>query len=965
MSFSQADALRLAMAAENSSGRTSRFNISTRGIQLTDAEAEAIMEAYHIEEEKEKTWTRRFVESKLQHYKWYFPRKDIPGAPSLQKAWAYFEHVTLPRHFTGEKSAGAVLRRAEPGEQGDTELYHAMRTSQANLIEFGTGIDLYFQTCALLCLMFFLAGLVNIPNIYYYAANYSGEKHRGWALEGSAVCTQTYWAVCEDCATDQVELDEVADRVAVAADGTVLVLRNDCEVGLEQGIVNWATWIFFFFFLTGISLYLQARETRFDQDKLTAGDYSVMVKNPPPDATDPDKWRDYFEQFAEKQVTLVTVHLNNEEMLKKLMERRKKRDLLRRMLKKGTNMDDENALRVAVDDHIRERDLEPKGCFGSFLECTVFWPLKMIGLIHAAETLLEKVNSLTEEIKEFQKRRYEVSKVFVTFETEEGQRAAMAALSVRRIDISMNNVEKAPPCAVFHDRVLRVVQPTEPSAVRFMDQSTTKLYRSVSVFLTFGVTIALISLAAFLEDITRQKWGPQYSGPLVSIFNGIIPLFVHVLMLFERHQTEELFQSSLYLKITIFRWVNTAVVINYITPFTNSLGGRSTDLLPSISAILWSETFIVPALRLLDIGGKFQRHVLAPRAMTQEQMNLNFLGTPYNLGERYTDLTKVLFVCFFYSALFPASFWFGFAILLVQYHADKWCLLRIWGYSPSLGNTLAVYSRKYFFTGASLAFIIASAYAWAQFPYDDVCDKEGESVTRTEIPYTGVTLLKDILAAGTEGEAATVNITVGQEESVYFCSQGYRGRPGINFPPQVEDQPGDLRWMTESQETLVNVYYWSVIFAVVVFVLGSFLTTIVNTIKTWLSSHYEERGASQKIDFSCNLDIEAYVPRVKLRTYPFPFLAANVDDLDERLLGFTDKDNSVDHHNMVFDVPYPGMHRTKRMSPDQPAPPQSETPVADSQSEDQQPIFGVVKHYPPPWYSESPPNELDHIVNVG
>lgn len=78
-------------------------------------------------------------------------------------------------------------------------------------------------------------------------------------------------------------------------------------------------------------------------------------------------------------------------------------------------------------------------------------------------------------------------------------------------------------------------------------------------------------------------------------------------------------------------------------------------------------------------------------------------------------MTKVLFVCFFYSALFPASFLFGFVILLVQYHVDKFCLLRIWGFSPSLGNSLAVYSRRYFFTGATVAFIIASAYAWAQF----------------------------------------------------------------------------------------------------------------------------------------------------------------------------------------------------------------------------------------------------------
>lgn len=234
--------------------------------------------------------------------------------------------------------------------------------------------------------------------------------------------------------------------------------------------------------------------------------------------------------------------------------------------------------------------------------------------------------------------------------------------------------------------------------------------------------------------------------------------------------------------------------------------------------------------------------------MTQEQMNLNFLGTPYNLGERYTvsygvnvkqlsvlpvcspcrqrkDLTKVLFVCFFYSALFPASFLFGFAILFVQYHVDKFCLLRIWGFSPSLGSSLAKYSRRYFFTGATVAFIISSSYAWAQFrkllcevpslrPWsqcltlsvvsnlamisanDNVCDPTGGDITRAEIPYS-VYLLNE--TESSNGEIDPVNVLVEQEEPVYYCPQGFRQQSGFAFPMTPDDQPEGLRWMTDSQ----------------------------------------------------------------------------------------------------------------------------------------------------------------------
>jgi hypothetical protein len=58
-------------------------------------------------------------------------------------------------------------------------------------------------------------------------------------------------------------------------------------------------------------------------------------------------------------------------------------------------------------------------------------------------------------------------------------------------------------------------------------------------------------------------------------------------------------------------------------------------------AILISELFLTPLLRFLDISGNIQRHVLAPRALTQSEMNLNFLGTPYRLGERFTVRTQI------------------------------------------------------------------------------------------------------------------------------------------------------------------------------------------------------------------------------------------------------------------------------------------------------------------------------------
>jgi hypothetical protein len=86
------------------------------------------------------------------------------------------------------------------------------------------------------------------------------------------------------------------------------------------------------------------------------------------------------------------------------------------------------------------------------------------------------------------------------------------------------------------------------------------------------------------------------------------------------------------------------------------------------------------------------------------------------------DLTKILFVVFYYSALYPFGFVMGFFIIAMQYVTDRFSLLRIWGWNPNLGSELANFSRKYMVTGALMTFAIICSYQFSQFPYDNVCD---------------------------------------------------------------------------------------------------------------------------------------------------------------------------------------------------------------------------------------------------
>jgi hypothetical protein len=193
------------------------------------------------------------------------------------------EHITLPRHFTGGAGgADHVLRRAEPGETEPTELYNFFSTPSSAFIEWGIGVDLYFSSLRLMAIAVLIAGIINIPNIMFYASTeyspvtqqeYHDQNNNitssriSWSLIGSAICTTGKWVACPTCTLDDFDFEE-RFRLGVADNGEVLVLQNGCNGGnLQQGTINMLTLVFLSIFMFLTALYLRHRAIRFDEDK--------------------------------------------------------------------------------------------------------------------------------------------------------------------------------------------------------------------------------------------------------------------------------------------------------------------------------------------------------------------------------------------------------------------------------------------------------------------------------------------------------------------------------------------------------------------------------------------------------------------------------------------------------------------------------------------------------------------------
>lgn len=126
---------------------------------------------------------------------------------------------------------------------------------------------------------------------------------------------------------------------------------------------------------------------------------------------------------------------------------------------------------------------------------------------------------------------------------------------------------------------------------------------------------------------------------LIAILNMTIPRLLRLVNCLESHSAEGSYQASLYAKVSIFRFVNTAIVTTWIKPFTATISADSTALIPAIYAVLKAETVVAPVLHMIDVVGHIKRFLLAPRASNQAAVNRFFRGSKQFLGEKYTVRT--------------------------------------------------------------------------------------------------------------------------------------------------------------------------------------------------------------------------------------------------------------------------------------------------------------------------------------
>jgi hypothetical protein len=200
--------------------------------------------------------------------------------------------------------------------------------------DFGLGTGLYFTNLRALIFMTLVLGMLNIPNMIYFGSDdYSGDDSTSpLLLQGSAVCTLTSWVPCPKCNITEQWADNM-NRIAntTLEDGTTLIfaLRNECDgAKIQLARINFITIVILVLGLVALGFHQEKWEKLFNEGKETASDYSIVVKNPPVAASDPDEWKLYFERTFRAKVALVTIGIDNDLLVRTLVQRR---EVLRRL----------------------------------------------------------------------------------------------------------------------------------------------------------------------------------------------------------------------------------------------------------------------------------------------------------------------------------------------------------------------------------------------------------------------------------------------------------------------------------------------------------------------------------------------------------------------------------------------------------------------------------------------------------
>jgi hypothetical protein len=588
---------------------------------------------------------------------------------SKQKAIAFFKERALPRRtldkreidkYSKENSGKKknIYRRVSPDEINRGEPYPLCHDGIKTYAHFGIGIGIYFSQLVILIIVTFVCGCIMIIAANEYQSSSFGQQSDEKSAAFCATCPSTNITATSSCPDDQSTC--------------IIDYRPNCNLPFNAAVAD-LTMCAIFVLTIYLSKFLEKRiEKDLDDTIQTATDYSVVVMDPDEDADNPEEWYNYFSDFG--TVRYITLVRRNTELMSLVLQKHKiSKELLETSSLSSSSVGFNN-LRKRTEQSYKE-------------------------ISKQLEELLEKNKS------------YPVCRVYVTFEDEDDASNCLAALKIpdlySRFDIKEGMVN--PKYFFRQTNVLKVKEPPEPDNILWFNVELKDHEKYYYRFFSTLLSVMMMIACWFIVQYTRAV-SPLLMAVVIGIVDSALPTIFFYFTNFGVPQSEGSRQYSIQMRLFLARFLISVIIPYFQTPWNAYL--TNTEI-AAIVSVQFFTCFTAPVLALTDYVGLFMRHCYSfGTSNSQDELNLQWLGSDWSLAEKYTGLAKVLSVCLFYAIFSPLSILLSTIAFLFIFCVDNYLLFRRWKSTAMLDGKIASRLRR-----QAVLCIFAHMYATLRFIY--------------------------------------------------------------------------------------------------------------------------------------------------------------------------------------------------------------------------------------------------------
>ena len=124
---------------------------------------------------------------------------------------------------------------------------------------------------------------------------------------------------------------------------------------------------------------------------------------------------------------------------------------------------------------------------------------------------------------------------------------------------------------------------------------------------------------------------------------------------------------------SLLRNISKSMILPLLQIYLSICSMFALDGLPSFNfdflvliSLCFTNCYQCDGMRIIHHCRNLSKHYFAPRATTKYQLYSCFQGTSYNIAERYTEMTRIVFLVYFYCVLDPFAFFLGVMVLVIR-----------------------------------------------------------------------------------------------------------------------------------------------------------------------------------------------------------------------------------------------------------------------------------------------------------